>query len=158
MLVQLNQTSAPRDFSITATGLPVNPSTVPARSRGPRPVVAVLGRPGRVAGLAHHLPGGWSLREPDGFDDVRPGEIVLLAGTSVHEVGLARAVLPARTRVVALIDDEAPPEVVAGVLTAGADVCVRGGQPAILASHLVACRRRDLAQRWARIDADRTPV
>jgi hypothetical protein len=158
MLVQLNQTVAPRDFSITATGLPVNPSSVPARSRGPRPVVAVIGRPGRVAGLTHHLPGSWSLRYPDGLDDVRPGEIVLLAGTGVREVGLARSVLPARTRVVARVDDEAQPEVVAGVLTAGADVCVRGGQPAILASHLVACRRRDLAQRWARIDADKTPV
>jgi hypothetical protein len=158
MPVQLNQTAAPRDFSITATGLPVNPSSVPARSRGPRPVVAVIGRPGRVAGLTHHLPGGWSLRYPDGLDDVRPGEIVLLAGTGVREVGLARSVVPACTRVVALVDDEAPPEVVAGVLTAGADVCVRGGQPAILASHLVACRRRDLAQRWARIDADKNPV
>jgi hypothetical protein len=169
MLVQLNRTTEPRDFSITATGLPLNPAAVPARpslpapslpaqSRGPHPVVAVLGHPGRVAGLAQHLPGGWSLRRPDGFDDVRPGEIVLLAGTGVREVGLARAVLPARTRVVALVDDEAPAEVVAGVLTAGADVCVRGGQPAILASHLVACRRRDIAQRWARMDADKPRV
>jgi hypothetical protein len=157
MLVQLNRASAPRDFSITATGLPVNPATVPAQ-RGPRPVVAVFGHPGRVAGLAHHLPGGWSLRRPADFDDVAPGEIVLLAGTSVREVGTARAVLPARTRVVALVDDEAPAEVVAGVLTAGADVCVRGGQPAILASHLVACRRRELAQRWARLDADKERV
>jgi hypothetical protein len=158
MLVQLNPAAAPRDFSITATDLPVNPSAVPAQNRGPHPVVAVFGHPGRVAGLAHHLPGGWSLRHPDTIDDVRPGEIVLLAGTSVREVGTARAVLPARTRVVALVDDEAPPEVVAGVLTAGADVCVRGGQQAILASHLVACRRRDVAQRWARLDADKTPV
>jgi len=158
MLVQLNPTTASRDFSITATGLPVNPSSVPARSRGPRPVVAVLGRPGRVAGLAQHLPGGWSLRLPDGLDDVRPGEIVLLAGTSVREVAVARRVLPAPARVVALVDDEAPPEVVAGVLTAGADVCVRGGQPAILAGHLVACRRRDLARRWAEIDADKLPT
>jgi hypothetical protein len=158
MLVQLNSATPHRDFSITATDLPVNPATVPAQSRGPRPAVAVFGRPGRVAGLAQHLPGSWSLRHPDNLDDVRPGEIVLLAGTSTQEVSTARAVLPARTRVVALVDDEAPPEVVAGVLSAGADVCVRGGQQAILASHLVACRRRDLAQRWARIDADKTPV
>jgi hypothetical protein len=38
------------------------------------------------------------------------------------------------------------------VLTAGADACVRGGQPAILASHLVACRRRQLAGRWETIN------
>jgi hypothetical protein len=158
MLVQLNRASAPRDTSATATGLPVNPATVPASNRGPHPVVAVFGHPGRVAGLAHHLPGGWSLRRPADFDEVAPGEIVLLAGTSVREVGTARAVLPARTRVVALVDDEAPAELVAGVLTAGADVCVRGGQPAILASHLVACRRRQLAQRWATLDADKMAV
>jgi hypothetical protein len=158
MLVQLNRDTAARDFSITATDLPVNPATVPRQSRGPRPVVAVLGHSGRVAVLPQHLPHGWELRRPASIDEVLPGEIVLLAGTSVREVGVARAVLPARTRVVALVDDEAPAEVVAGVLTAGADVCVRGGQPAILASHLVACRRRDLAQRWASIDADKLRV
>jgi hypothetical protein len=155
MLVQLNRTTAARNSSITATDLPLNPASAAARSRGPHPVVAVLGHPGRVAGLAQHLPGAWSVRRPAGLDDVRPGEIVVLAGTNVREVGQARAVLPAHTRVVALVDDEAPAEAVAGVLTAGADVCVRGGQPAILASHLVACRRRDLAQRWARMDADK---
>jgi hypothetical protein len=42
---------------------------------------------------------------------------------------------------------------VAAVLTAGADVCVRGGVPSILASHLVACRRRQLADRWAGLSA-----
>ena len=57
--------------------------------------------------------------------------------------------LPRRTRIVALVDPDAPAELVAGVLTAGADACVRGGQAAILASHLVACRRRQLAERWS---------
>ena len=158
MLVQMNRNTGVRDFSITARDLPVNPSTVPASKRGPTPVVAVFGHPGRVAGLRTHLPGGWSVRRPATLDDVHPDEIVLLAGTSVREVGTARSVLPSRTRVVALVDEEAPPEVVAGVLTAGADVCVRGGQPAILASHLVGVRRRQLAERWARLDADRDLV
>jgi hypothetical protein len=54
--------------------------------------------------------------------------------------------------IVALVDEEAPAEMVAGVLTAGADACVRGGQPAILAGHLVACRRRDRAGRWSRLN------
>jgi hypothetical protein len=157
MLVQLNRDTPPRNSSITATDLPVDAATMPARSRAHQ-VVAVFGHPGRVAGLVHHLPGGWSLRRPAELDDVRPGEIVLLAGATVHDVSTARAVLPARTRVVALVDDEAPAELVAGVLTAGADVCVRGGQPAILASHLVACRRRQMAQRWAQLDADKAAV
>jgi hypothetical protein len=152
MIVQLNRRTEARDFTATATDLPINPASMPAASRGPHPVVAVFGHPGRVAGLVQHLPGGWSTRRPADFDDVRPDEIVLLAGTGVREVATARGVLPARTRVVALVDDEAPAETVAGVLTAGADACVRGGQPAILASHLVACRRRQLAERWVKLD------
>jgi len=158
MLVQLNRNTVPRDFSVTATELPVNPSTVPVSTRGPSPVVAVFGHPGRVVGLQPYLPDGWSVRRPPSLDDVRPDELVLLAGTSMREVGTARAVLPGRTLVVALVDEDAPAEIVAGVLTAGADVCVRGGQPSILASHLVACRRRQTAERWARVDADRDRV
>jgi hypothetical protein len=158
MLVQLNRDSAARDFSITGIDLPLNPSTLPRAHRGPQAVVAVVGHRGRVAGLGQHLPAGWTVRPAAGLDDIAPGEIVLLAGTSVREVATARAVLPARTRVVALVDDEAPAETVAGVLTAGADVCVRGGQPVILASHLVACRRRQLAERWVRLDAAKERV
>ncbi|WP_045747594.1 hypothetical protein [Actinoplanes rectilineatus] len=121
--------------------------------RGPQtprsaPAVAVLGHRSRVAGLPQYLPSGWSLRMLPALDDVRPGELVVISGATVHDVRLARAVLPRETRVVALIDDWAASELVAGVLSAGADVCVRGGHPAILAGHLVACRRRQLVERW----------
>ena len=132
-----------RPFTATATELPLGPSTAT-----PPPVVAVLGRPERVAGLPTHLPAGWTVRIARGLDDVRPHEIVLFGDAGVAAVHTARAVLPRRTRIVALVDPHAPAELVAGVLTAGADACVRGGQPAILASHLVACRRRQLAERW----------
>jgi hypothetical protein len=131
----------------TTIDLPLNSAT----SRTLPPVVAVFGHPGRVAALPAHLPSGWSLRQPRDLDDVRPDEIVLFSNASVADVTTARAVLPRRTRIVALVDAEARAELVAGVLTAGADVCVRGGQPAILASHLVACRRRQLADRWAKL-------
>ena len=149
MLVQLNRDQERRPFTITETDLPLNPAT----TRSMSPVVALFGHPGRIAGLAERLPNGWELRRPSDLDDVRPDEIVLFAQASVHDVATARAVLPGRTRIVALVDSAAPAELVAGVLTAGADVCVRGGQPAILASHLVACRRRQLADRWARLQA-----
>jgi hypothetical protein len=138
MLVQLN-----------GTGLPYNTAT----TGGMRPVVAVLGHPGRVAGLAEHLPTGWSLRVARDLDDVLPDEILLFTQAKEYDIVTARAVLPARTAVVALVDSNAPAELVAGVLTAGADVCVRGGLPAILAGHLVACRRRQLADRWASLAA-----
>jgi hypothetical protein len=145
MKLHLTHRSDFRTLTPTATELPLGPS--PARS--PSPVVAVLGHPGRVAGLAEHLPSGWSMRRPDTLDDLRPDEIVLFPNATVTEVATARAVLPGHTRIVALVDAMAPAELVAGVLTAGADVCVRGGHPAILASHLVACRRRQLADRWS---------
>jgi hypothetical protein len=151
MLVQLNRQPGVHDFSATATDLPINPGGLP-RARGPLPVVAVLGHPGRVAGLPQHLPGGWSLRPVAEISDVQPDEIVLFAGARVREIEAARRELPSRTLIVALVDDEAPGPMVAEVLTAGADVCVRGGQPAILAGHLVAARRRQLAERWSRLD------
>lgn len=171
MIVELNRRSGPHTYGPTATDLPINPdfkgraeepamTTRAADPAGPAmttrsadPVVAVFGHPGRVAGLPGHLPGGWTMRRPKDLDDVHAGEIVLFTSATVADVTLARAVLPPRTRVVALVDADAPAETVAGVLTAGADVCVRGGHPAILASHLVACRRRALAERWSHVQA-----
>ncbi|MFG1994754.1 hypothetical protein ACGFJ7_32745 [Actinoplanes sp. NPDC048988] len=151
MLVQLNRQSGPRDFTATAIDLPINPAGLPA-TRGTLPVVAVFGPAGRVAGLAGHLPSGWSIRRPADIDDLAPEELVVFAAATVREVATARRVLPSRTTIVALVDQDAPAELVAAVLTAGADACVRGGQPAILASHLVACRRRQTADRWARLN------
>jgi hypothetical protein len=80
----------------------------------------------------------------------------LLTDASEEDVAVVRRELSPRTRVVALVPDDAPAGAVAGVLTAGADVCVRGGQPAILAGHLVACRRRQLAERWAGLQSAAT--
>ncbi|WP_030441960.1 hypothetical protein [Actinoplanes subtropicus] len=151
MLVQLNRNVGARDFSATATGLPLNPAHLPATT-GHHPVVAVLGPAARVTGLAQHLPAGWSVRAAADLDDVHPDELVLFVGSAVRDIALARRLLPHRTQLVALVDDNAPAEKVAAVLTAGADACVRGGQPAILASHLVACRRRQLAGRWAQLN------
>jgi hypothetical protein len=151
MPVQLNDRDEhphhDRRFDATAYHLPVNPPATRTLS----PVVAVLGYPGRVGGLGQHLPAGWSLRPARDLDDIRAGELVLFTHATPHEVITARAVLPHRTRIIAVVDEQAPAELVAGVLTAGADVCVRGGQPAILAGHLVACRRRQLADRWTEL-------
>jgi hypothetical protein len=121
------------------------------------PVVAVLGRPARVAGLPARLPAGWSTRRPPGLDDVRAGEIVLLTDATERDVRAARTTLPRNTPVVAVVDEAAPAERVAQVLTAGADACVRGSRPSILAAHLVACRRRQLSDRWAAVAAGLTP-
>jgi len=149
MLVQLDRNETHRPPTPTATDLPLA-----GLARQPAdPVVAVFGHPGRVAGLTAHLPAGWSTRQPRALDDVAPGEIVLLTHAAIADVATARAVLPRQSRIVALLDEDAPAELVAGVLTAGADACVRGGQLAILASHLVACRRRQLSARWASLAA-----
>lgn len=113
------------------------------------PVVSVLGQPGRVAGLPQQLPSGWIVRRPRSLDDIGPDDIVLISGATLPDVETARAALPWRTRIVALVDESASPSLVADVLTAGADGCVRDGRTAVLASHLVGCRRRQVADRWA---------
>jgi hypothetical protein len=153
MLVQLNRRDGragqDRKFEPASYDLPVNPAYTKTLS----PVVAVLGHPGRVGGLPAHLPAGWSLRPAGDLDDLRPGELVLFTQATERDVRTARALLPRDARIVALVDERAPAELVAAVLTAGADVCVRGRQPAILASHLIACRRRQLADRWSELQA-----
>jgi hypothetical protein len=149
MLVQLNRSASHHTSTPSAVDLPLAEFTHEQAA----PVVAVFGHPGRVAGLEAHLPAGWSVRAPRDLDDVRADEMVLFTHAAVRDVTTARAVLPRTTRVVAVVADDASAALVAGVLTAGADTCVRGGQPAILASHLVACRRRVLADRWAHLEA-----
>ena len=144
MLVQLNRNETNRTFAPNSTAVPLPD----LNSQRHCPVVAVLGHRGRVAALGAHLPAGWVLRYPGDLEGIRAEEIVLFSGATEADVLDARALLPRRTRVVALLDEDAPAELVAAVLTAGADVCVRGGMPAILASHLVACRRRQFADRW----------
>jgi hypothetical protein len=147
MLVQLNRNDTNRTFAPNSTALPLPDLNAQRTS----PVVAVLGHRGRVAALGAHLPAGWVLRYLNDLEEVRNDEIVLFSGARETDVLAARALLPARTLVVALVDDDARAELVAAVLTAGADVCVRGGMPSILASHLVACRRRQLADRWTNL-------
>ena len=138
MFVQRTGNQRHQAFQVTVTDVRL-PGSGPTRRR---PVVSVFGHPGRVAGLAAHLPAGWSMRRPRDLDDVHPADIVLIGGAVERDIAAARAVLSRRTRIVAVVDEDASTDVVAAVLTAGADVCVRGGRPAILASHLVACRRR----------------
>ena len=144
MIVQLNRSGTDHMFAPNSTAVPLPD----LNSQRTSPIVAVLGHPGRVATLGQHLPAGWRLRYPRDVDEVVAEQIVLFSGATEAGVLRARALLPVRTRIVALLDDDARAELVAAVLTAGADVCVRGGMPAILASHLVACRRRQLADRW----------
>jgi hypothetical protein len=141
MLLRLDRHDGTSTVTATATALPLHPASLRA-CRDQRPSVAVVGPGGRVAGLEQHLPAGWVIRHPASVDGVLPGELVLLVAAGVPAVTRARQVLPGRTAIVALVDEEAPVATVAGVLTAGADACVRGGELAVLASHLVACRRR----------------
>ncbi|MCA2214022.1 hypothetical protein [Jidongwangia harbinensis] len=149
MLVHVNQArTADRYAGAPGPGLPIN--------RVAAPTVAVLGHPGWTAALPAHLPAGWRMRAAAGLDDIHAGDIVLLTDATEGDVAVARAALSGRTRIAALVAGDAPADAVAGVLTAGADVCVRGGQPAILAGHLVACRRRQLAERWAGLQAAAT--
>src|SRR5688500_14971383 len=111
MLVHLNHARDGERYAGTpGTELPIN--------RAAAPVVAVLGRPEWVSALPAHLPAGWRLRPVAGPGDVRAGEIALLTDASDEDVAVVRRELSPRTRVVALVPDDAPAGAVAGVLTA----------------------------------------
>lgn len=144
MLAQLNRQDGRRHDNATAYRPEYD-----LQGGAAAPVVSVIGAAGAVAGLHRHLSSAWTIRNPDSLDDLGRDDIVLLTGAVQGSVAAARAFLPRRTCVVALVDAGAGSEVVAAVLTAGADVCVRAGRPAILAGHLVTCRRRQVARRWS---------
>lgn len=156
MLVQRNRNDHGHRWDAAATDVPL-PGFNPA-PRTAAPVIGVLGRVDRVAGLRAHLPGGWSLCSRADLREAATDDIVVIGGATEGDVRAARDVLPRRTAVVAVVDVDAPPGAVAAVLTAGADVCVRGGQPAILAGHLVGCRRRQGAGYWPALDLDPAAV
>jgi hypothetical protein len=143
MQITVDRDNTYRRTEPTAIGAPL------PGMRTPGAVVSIVGNVGRVAGLAAFLPSGWAVRRSYDLDDIAPDDLVLISGATRAGVEAARAALPRRTRIVALLDGAAPAETVAVVLTAGADACVRGDQPAILAGHLVACRRRQTAERWS---------
>jgi hypothetical protein len=105
------------------------------------PVVRVLGG-APVDRLARSLPASWEVRSRPNLDRLADGELVLLLRPPVRMIDAVRRQLPVRGCLVVVIDVDAPAEMVAAVLQAGADVCVRDGSPAILAGHLLAAHRR----------------
>jgi hypothetical protein len=115
-----------------------------ALSASPAVVVTVVGPAGSLAALAEHLPADWAVRPATPGQPSRTDVLVIAAATGLR---IAEAVqrnpgIP----VVGIVDALAPAETVVDVLEAGADACVRSGQPALVGSHLRACyRRRTLA-------------
>lgn len=106
------------------------------------PAVRVLGDMTRVAGVVRHLPASWSVRPALNLDGIAHDELVLLVCPDVDDVAAADRQLKGRPQLVVLLDELSPVGTVAAVLEAGADVCVCVGSSAVLASHLIACRRR----------------
>lgn len=97
---------------------------------------------GVAEGLIRHLPSGWTVTPAAGAAATAPDDLALLVYPTAAEVQAAHRALGGGTRLVVLIESTATAERVAEVLEAGADTCVRAGSAAVLAGHLVACRRR----------------
>jgi hypothetical protein len=97
---------------------------------------------GVVAGLMRHLPGSWTVSPATGVAAAGPDDLALLVYPTAADVAAAHRALGGGTRLVVLIEASASADRVAEVLEAGADTCVRAGSTAVLAGHLVACRRR----------------
>ncbi|MEO3748867.1 hypothetical protein [Plantactinospora sp. B5E13] len=102
----------------------------------------VFGDITRVAGLSLHLPATWSIRPSQDITNIKSGDLVLLVHPTINEVVAMDRQLAHRPQLVVLLDESSPAATIAAVLGAGADVCVRASATAVLASHLLACRRR----------------
>jgi hypothetical protein len=112
----------------------------------PAGAVRVIGDSLMVAGLPRHLPGSWAVGPASAVAAVGPEDLVLLVFPTAAEVAAAHQILGGGARLVVLIEANATAERVAEVLEAGADTCVRAGSTAVLAGHLVACRRRTVTR------------
>lgn len=104
--------------------------------------VRVVGDALAVAGLVRHLPDSWTVSPAASVAAAGPDDLALLVYPTAGEVAAAHRALGGGARLVALIEPTATAERVAEVLEAGADTCVRAGSAAVLAGHLIACRRR----------------
>jgi hypothetical protein len=68
-------------------------------------------------------------------------DAVIVTQASGSRVAAAARRYPG-TPILGIVDAMAPVERVVEILESGADTCVRSGQPALIASHLRACLRR----------------
>ncbi|MFI5955034.1 hypothetical protein [Cryptosporangium sp. NPDC051539] len=113
---------------------------LPDELPGPPVLVTVVGAPGSLNALAEQLPAHWIVRSA-ALEDVGDTDLLVIGRATGHRVAAAVRQHPG-TPVVGLLDSYAPAEQVVEVLEAGADACVRSGQPALVGSHLRACHRR----------------
>lgn len=113
----------------------------PAGRPHPSPVVVtVVGSVGSLTALADQLPEGWEVRSAARGEAVATDLLVIADATGSR---VAAALRQNRgTPVVGVVDAFAPTDQVIEVLEAGADACVRSGEPAVVGSHLRACHRR----------------
>jgi hypothetical protein len=105
-------------------------------------LVAVVGPTLRKGDLAEYLPPRWTVTHHRHVEVGDPDLLVLLAPTDA-KVRDARRRLP-DTVIVAVLSLLDPAESVIDVMQAGADTCVRTDSATVVATHVRACRRRQL--------------
>jgi hypothetical protein len=104
-------------------------------------VVAVVDPTGRTERMEQFLPRRWTTSRFNNIYELERPELLVLGNATPFLVAAARLLHPQAT-LLAVIDAEAPPSTLVGLLQSGADVCVREGAMHILATHLIACYRR----------------
>ena len=110
--------------------------------------ILVIGPPARLHDLAPTLADHWVVirREQLGVAPEH-ADIVLLIEPNPRGVSAACLAEP-DSAVIAVLSPFSDNEEVVRVLDAGADACVRTQNAAIVAAHIEACRRRQLASPW----------
>jgi hypothetical protein len=106
--------------------------------------VFVQGPPHRLMGLSAYLPPGWRVSRAA---PTPHAEIILLVDPHPAEV-TSTCLRHPDAAVIAVLDAFSTDAQSVGVLEAGADACVRTDHAAIVAAHIEACRRRQVASPW----------
>jgi hypothetical protein len=103
--------------------------------------VAVLGSSGGLRILAAHLPVSWAVEFLEEVGDLSVADLVVLTQPTAGKIASVQVRQP-EASVLALAHPAARVDTVVDLLAAGATACVRAGDPALVAAHLLACARR----------------
>jgi hypothetical protein len=112
-------------------------------------VLAIVDPNGQTEHVEELLPRRWATHRFANIYEIDRPDIIVLGGAAPPLVAATRLLYP-DVSLIAVINREAPPLALAGLLHSGADVGVRDGALHILAAHVIACHRRRVRLAYAR--------
>jgi hypothetical protein len=112
-------------------------------------VLAIVDPDGQTEHVEELLPRRWATCRFANIYEIDRPDIIVLGCATPPLVAATRLLYP-DVSLIAVIDRDAPPRALAGLLHSGADVGVRGGALHIVAAHVLACHRRRMRLAYTR--------